>query len=158
VEEEQACETLPARNIFRDLPSLTGPNDRRDLWVALGSAILIRALALLISFPEGRRQPPPARQHTPVVVKRYVPPPPDVERRQVAMSKKGLTRKIPIPDPTPDAPEPIREPAREIASSSILGDIDLLIGDPTPPGPPRPYGPPAQASPFSPASGVSRSP
>jgi protein TonB len=125
---------VPARTFAADVPSLTRPNERRLQWVSFCAALLIHMLVLLVSFPEIRRQAPPPRQHTPIVVKRYVPPPPKVERRQT-MARTRHTRKIPIPDPTPDLPEPITEPAPAIALEAPWGDVDVMIGDPAPPGP-----------------------
>ena len=114
-------------------------------WISFCVALTIHILALLISFPEIQRQAPPPRRHSPLVVKRYVPPPPKVERRPAAMAKSKHTRKIPVPDPTPDLPEPITEPAPEIVFEATWSDVDVLIGDPSPPGP---YGPVGRGEPL----------
>ena len=49
---------------------------------------------------------------------------------------------MPIPDPTPDEPEPIREPEPEILAPPLPPDVEFLIGIPeAPPPPPGPTGP-----------------
>ena len=45
---------------------------------------------------------------------------------------------MPIPDPTPDEPEPIREPEPEIIDDPIPPDVEILIGTPEPPPPSGP--------------------
>jgi len=66
-----------------------------------------------------------------IVVRKYIPPPPKVERKQVR--KKKLTRTVPVPDPTPDEPEPIREPHPEIRPDPLPDDVEILLGVPDPP-------------------------
>ncbi len=77
----------------------------------------------------------PNDDHRYIVVKKYTPPPPKVEQKPVAPRKK-LIRKVPLPDPTPDEPEPIREPAPEILPDPIPENVEILLGEPEPFGPP----------------------
>jgi hypothetical protein len=63
---------------------------------------------------------------------RFRPPPP--QQQQVAPPREKR-RKIPIPDPTPDDPEPIIQEEVELPETE-LSDIDLPFGIPEgPPGP-----------------------
>lgn len=65
---------------------------------------------------------------------RFQPPPPRVQQQQVPPSKR---RKIPVPDPTPDDPEPVR-----VVEDLQTPDVDLpvsldaFLDIPGPPGPP----------------------
>jgi protein TonB len=101
-------------------------------WMALGVAILLHVVVLVINFPEFKTIKQEKKKNV-IVVKKYVPPPPKVERKQIV--KQKFTRKVPIPDPTPDEPEPIREPEPEIEPEPIPPDVDVLIGVPEPPPP-----------------------
>jgi len=88
---------------------------------------------MLINFPDLRSAATAERGRTFLVVKKYVPPPPPMQRRQVV--RKPITRKVPIPDPTPQEPEPIREPEVAMIHQPIPADVELLIGTPEPPAP-----------------------
>jgi protein TonB len=103
--------------------------------IALGVAIVLHVIVLLVNFPEFKQKFEKKKEHV-LVVKKYVPPPPKIERKQIV--KKKFTRKVPIPDPTPDEPEPIREPEPEIEPEPIPPDVDVLIGVPEPPPPSGP--------------------
>jgi protein TonB len=91
---------------------------------------------MLVNFPDFGETMMPKKKASQVVVKKYVPPPPKIERRQVV--KKKIVKKVPIPDPTPDEPEPIREPEPEILDDPIPPDVEILIGTPEPPPPTGP--------------------
>jgi protein TonB len=110
--------------------------DRNIMYYALGIAIVIHVVILLVNFPEMKRALKPQKAENVIVVKKYVPPPPKVERKQIV--KKKLTKKVPIPDPTPDEPEPIREPEPEIEPEPLPPDVEFLIGVPEPPPPQGP--------------------
>jgi protein TonB len=66
-----------------------------------------------------------------VYVRKYLPPPPPVARRRVSTPKH--IKKIPVPDPTPEEPEPIREPEPEVYPDYFPSDAEILIGIPEPP-------------------------
>jgi protein TonB len=68
--------------------------------------------------------------------------------------KKEFTRKLPVPDPTPDAPEPIREPEIDPSPECFPSDVDCLIGTPTPPPGPGFSGGTAGAAPGPLLAGV----
>ncbi len=96
------------------------------------AAILIHVIVFMINFPEIKYVPQSERAERKVLkVRKYVPPPPKVERKQI--QQKKLVKKVPVPDPTPDEPEPIIEPEPEIVVEDIPDDVDILIGEPEPP-------------------------
>ncbi|GAB4369076.1 MAG: hypothetical protein Kow0062_02710 [Acidobacteriota bacterium] len=95
-------------------------------------AIVLHVIVFMINFPEIKYTPQAERSERKVLkVRKYVPPPPKVERKQI--QQKKLVKKVPVPDPTPDEPEPIIEPEPEIVVEDIPDDVDILIGDPEPP-------------------------
>jgi TonB family protein len=68
---------------------------------------------------------------------RFKPPPP----KQQQEIPKQRSKKVPIPDPTPDEPEPIRLP-EEIDQPEIdMPDTDIIFGIPEGPPPAEPEGP-----------------
>lgn len=116
--------------------SMSRPEDKKIVWVAMAIAIVLHIVVLLANFPEMKAALKQKKKSNVIVVKKYVPPPPKVERKQVV--RKKLTRKVPIPDPTPDEPEPIREPEPEIEPEPLPPDVEFLIGVPEPPPPTGP--------------------
>jgi protein TonB len=81
---------------------------------------------------DGPRQAPKAFVVRPV---RFSPPPPRAQ--QAVPQRREQRRVIPIPDATPDDPEPIREPDAVQADLDALLDDDAIFGVPTgAPGPP----------------------
>jgi protein TonB len=113
--------------------SLTRPEDRRIMPAAFAVALVLHALCMLISFPESRMHAPPAERHGAIVIQRYVPPPPPAQRPRRSSRHSDAKRKIPVPDPTPDALEPIVEPRLELAPESLPAEGDLFIGSVEPP-------------------------
>ncbi len=123
LEDKQVHEDLLYAHMFH-----TG--EGKIKWAALGVAIVIHLVVLVINFPEFKAKVKEKPKNV-IIVKKYVPPPPKVERRQVV--KKKFTRKVPVPDPTPDEPEPIREPEPEIEPEPLPPDVEFMIGTPEPP-------------------------
>lgn len=116
--------------------SLLSDSEKGVKWIALAVAVSLHVVVLLLQFPEFKRAAVLQKRDNVIVVKKYVPPPPRVERRQIV--KKKITKKVPIPDPTPDEPEPIREPEPEILDlEPIPPDFEVLIGTPEAPPPPQ---------------------
>ncbi len=109
--------------------------ERKPKLIALGVAIVLHVVVLLLNFPEFKKTIEQKKENV-IVVKKYVPPPPKIERQEIVQQK--LTRKVPIPDPTPDEPEPIREPEPEITPEPLPPDVEILIGVPEPPPPSGP--------------------
>lgn len=83
------------------------PENSRALKAAIVAAILLHAILFVVSFPDWHKEPKNiAMDRALYVVEqvRFKPPPP---RQQEKRQPKKKTKKIPIPDPTPDDPEPI---------------------------------------------------
>ncbi len=87
---------------------------------------------MLISLPDVRHPPPVRPGDRGITVRKYIPPPPRVEKRTFQRTSKRA-RKIPFPDPTPDASEPIREPDPIETFEPFSDEIEILIGIPEPP-------------------------
>lgn len=103
-------------------------------WIAFGIAVVLHCALMLLSFPEFKTAVAPKKPANYVVVRKYIPPPPKTpQRRQQA--KTEFVRRIPVPDSTPDEPEPIREPLPEIAPEPFPDDVEFLIGVPPASGP-----------------------
>ena len=124
-------------NIFSE--ELAG---RKPLRVAITLAILFHILLFLIVFPTfGRQVLPPAQEV--LLLKQLAEPaaPAGGEMVETAPPKpvppKPDRPVIPIPDPTPDDPEPIFKQALTEVPQMVDEIADLSIGDITaPPGPP----------------------
>ena len=92
--------------------------ERKNLKLALLGAAVFHAVLLIITFPQllAEPEPEPARAESVFVVQpaRFKPPAP--RREEIP---KRQAKKIPIPDPTPDDPEPL-----EI---DVLPEVDLEL-------------------------------
>ena len=111
--------------------------DRDVKLLALAVALALHVAALFVTIPEFRSEVAEPTRTTVIRVHRYLPPPPQIERSQLPRGPKRDThRMIPVPDPTPDALEPVREPVPETTGDSLAtGEFELLLGEPEgPPG------------------------
>jgi TonB family protein len=83
--------------------------DRRTMRISIAVAIVVHLVLFLIHLPElassPRRIGTPKRVYLLQEV-RFAPPPPAAQKQ--IPKKREKRRVIPIPDPTPDEPEPIR--------------------------------------------------
>ncbi len=122
------------------LASLSHRDEARIKWIAFCAAVVIHLVLLSVNFPEMRQAIQPKPSGPVLVVRKYIPPPPRVER-PTAVTTKRFTRRVPIPDPTPDEPEPIREPEPVVEQPLLPPDVELLIGVPEPPPPRQPSEP-----------------
>ncbi len=108
--------------------------NHRPRKIALIATLLLYPLFLLIHPPSRKT---PAIQEKPgklIYISRWVPPPPPtVERPKQLVQEELAARKIPVPDPSPDDPEPLREPERKIVLAEIDPDVEVVIGTPEPP-------------------------
>jgi len=118
--------------------SMSHPGDAAIFRWATLIALAAHIIVLMVNFPQFKQTLIPQKQENVIIVKKYVPPPPKIERRQVV--RKQITKKVPLPDPTPDEPEPIREPEPEIIEDvpPLPPDVEILIGTPEPPPPTGP--------------------
>ncbi len=107
--------------------------DSRNLWIAIGVAVLLHLIFFLVKFPEWREtiQAEEKKQKVYVVQQVRFKPPPPKQQREIPKKK---AKKVPIPDPTPDEPEPIRTPDEMEPNLDIPDtDFDFEIPDGPPP-------------------------
>jgi len=102
----------------------------RALFVA--AAVLIHVVVFVIHFPEITHRPPEAKSTRRVMIVRHYtpPPPPKKERPRI---ERRLTKKVPLPDLTPNEIEPIVPPEAEIEPPPFDPDMEVEIGVPEPP-------------------------
>ncbi|MCP4663657.1 MAG: energy transducer TonB [bacterium] len=134
----QPSETELAQGAYSTLVLENAEDIRKFRW-SLGIAVAFHVTLLMITFPEIYSAPEPVpKEKTIFVVQqvRFKPPvtPPTPER------PPRPTKKIPIPDPTPDDPEPLRidEPELELDLPELA---DYVIGIPDAPPAIEPEGP-----------------
>ncbi len=112
--------------------------DRRNTRWAIIVALVIHALFFRLQLPETVAAVHETTERPPIFVQqpRFEPPPP---REQQTMPEQRALR-VPVPDPTPDDPEPLVQPT-EIAL--VVDDLntDLVVGLPAAPPAYRPPGP-----------------
>jgi len=146
--EKQAPKTRPAKKAA-GADSLEGSEvqiylleeaeDRRNMWLAIGVAVLAHAILFIINFPDIRQQIETVQQKPKVYVVQQVrfKPPPPKQQREIPKPK---AKKVPIPDPTPEEPEPIRV-VEEIEQEVELPETDIIFDIPEGPPPAEPEGP-----------------
>jgi periplasmic protein TonB len=113
--------------------------DRKIMRIAVGIAVAFHVGLLIMKLPElvNQAPPPPEKPKVYVVQQvRFKPPPPEQKREL----PKARAKKVPIPDPTPDEPEPIRLPD-EIQQNLDLPESDIVFDIPEGPPPAEPEGP-----------------
>ena len=114
--------------------------DRKFARWALGIALVFHIIVFAVQWPTFASGLSDAREkkNKIYVVKqvKFKQPP----RREMQQIPKPKTQKVPIPDPTPDEPEPIRDeqPDEDI---DFMPDDNLVLGVPDAPPPPEPEGP-----------------
>lgn len=110
--------------------------EKRLLRWSLGIALLFHGVLLSITLPSLGSAAKEFRREQKVYVlqqTRFQPPPPKGRQKPPERRKK----KVPIPDPTPDDPEPIFDPQVEVPEIE-LPDMDVVFGIPD--APPAGYG------------------
>jgi periplasmic protein TonB len=110
------------------------PEEKKLRRTALIIAIMIHVAFIFARFPEIKQAiRPEEEQRQIIVVRPYVPPPPQIEQKPQIVVQKQV-KKVPIPDPTPDQPEPIRAQSPEVVfDAPITSATDVLIGVPEAP-------------------------
>jgi TonB family protein len=113
--------------------------DRKNMRIAIIGAVIVHIIFFLIQVPEIIAQPEEAKKTKVYVVQqvRFKPPPP----KQQQDIPKQRAKKVPIPDPTPDEPEPIRLPDDIDQPELDMPDTDIIFGIPEGPPPAEPEGP-----------------
>jgi TonB family protein len=131
-------EAIPTAAFAEETFALEYEDDRKNMRIAVGAAIVLHIVFFLIKVPEMVAQQQDAKKPKVYVVQqvRFKPPPP----KQQKEIPKARSKKVPIPDPTPDEPEPIRLP-EEIEPEIEIPDTDIIFGIPEGPPPAEPEGP-----------------
>lgn len=139
-ENETNPRTPQTRNDEPGLPwfAQEEQDDKTTLRWAWAVAVALHAILLAVQLPElAANEPPPPEEAKVYVVEqvRFKQPPPPPEQKL----PKPRERLVPIPDPTPDVPEPIRDPAE--VRPEIELPTDWIIDIPDRPPPSDPVGP-----------------
>jgi protein TonB len=105
--------------------------DSRSMKVAWIGALIFHFLLFITVFPSMGGQTFTPEERETVVIKRYKPPTPPKEQPKKKVVKKSASR-VPIPDPTPDEPEPIvAEEVEFVDDTEMPVDTDFVVGMPT---------------------------
>jgi protein TonB len=110
-------------------------DESRTRKLALLVAVSLHLLLITVTFPSIMREPPKRQpQATPVRITSWVPQPPPLRAALPPASQIPLrARRIPVPDPGPEAPEPATEPTLEVADHHLTPSIPVELGEPEPP-------------------------
>lgn len=107
--------------------------DDRRLRIAVAVAVVFHALLLVLPAPRGQAAQAEAEEPRQLVVVQQVRfKPPEVPPEQIPQQQRT---KVPIPDPTPDDPEPIRPLADLQPDVPDLPGLDPVIDIPDGPPP-----------------------
>ncbi|MEZ5332635.1 MAG: TonB family protein [Thermoanaerobaculia bacterium] len=127
------------------VPSLEdeGREDRSNLRWAIAAALGVHLLLAFLVIPGHLFDPRAAAPERPVFVVRPVRfEPPRAQPRESPPPPQEKRRVIPIPDPTPQEPEPIRQAEVEApefdpraSEASLVESFGIPDGPPAPPGP-----------------------
>jgi len=105
--------------------------DSRSMKVAWMGALVFHFLLFITVFPSVGGTTFEAEERDVTVVKRYKPPTPPKEQPKKKVVKKSASR-VPIPDPTPDEPEPIvAEEVEFVEDIDVPVDTDFVVGMPS---------------------------
>ena len=131
-------QTLAAEASGASFPLLSfeDADDRRRRAWCWGIAILLHVGLFAVSFPtieKGIEERVTEDKVYVISQPRFKPP----EVRPVEIPRERA-RKVAIPDPTPDAPEPIRQVAELRPVVDDLSDLDVVYDTPAPPPAPEP--------------------
>jgi len=116
-------------------PSLARTEDRGLLVWAAAAALAFHFGALALRLPQREPPPAPSRVDPIPLAPLPLPPPPPPER--TPRTPRELHRLLPVPDPTPAAPEPIREPRPPSVEPLATHDEPLIGPLEAPPARPR---------------------
>ena len=138
IDPKKMKEAVPTAAMAEETFALEYEEDKKTMRIAIGLAIAFHIVFFLIKVPEMVAQQQEAKKAKVYVVQqvRFKPPPP----KQQKEIPKARSKKVPIPDPTPDEPEPIRLP-EDIEPEIEIPDTDIIFGIPEGPPPAEPEGP-----------------
>lgn len=109
--------------------------EKRSFYIALAIGLIFHIALAFIHFPKSKYTLSAlSDQNKKVIV--IKPPkfkPPEQQKQQEII--KPQVKKVPIPDPTPDEPEPIREPEVDLKDQMVPEDFVIGIPEDIPPPP-----------------------
>lgn len=109
--------------------------DKQTMKMAWIGALIFHFLLFITVFPSMGGPVIETTEREAVVIKRYKPPEPPKDQPKKKITKRKTTR-VPIPDPTPDEPEPIVAEEVEFVDTDLANtQSEFLVGIPTS-GPP----------------------
>lgn len=129
---QSAAEEAETQESMRSLAlaSVIAEESKQPMKVAWIMALALHFLLFLIVFPEFGSGDMMEEQRDTVVIKRYKPPEPPKQQPEKKVVKKNVAR-VPIPDPTPDDPEPIVDDNVEyIETDEERADTEFFAGGP----------------------------
>lgn len=104
--------------------------DTSSMKMAWIGALILHFALFIIVFPEFETTIAEVQQREAVVIKRYKPPEPPKEQPKKKVTRRRTSR-VPIPDPTPDEPEPIvAEEAEFVETEMATTTTDFVVGMP----------------------------
>lgn len=114
---------------------LGAERETRSLKIAWIAALIFHFALFIIVFPEMGGTLEFEEERDAVVIKRYKPPEPPKQQPEKKVVKRRTSR-VPIPDPTPDQPEPIVSEEEDVVFVEDFdpADSDFVVGMPE--GPP----------------------
>ena len=114
--------------------------DRKILRYAFIAAAAFHVVLFMITFPSmsGKLEAGQKKQRKIFVVQQPNFKPPEVQKKVETL--KPRTVKVPIPDPTPDEPEPVRNLDTQEEAPQVVPD-EQIFGVPDAPPEPEPEGP-----------------
>jgi TonB family protein len=109
--------------------------EKRNFYIALCIGIIFHIILAFIHFPKAKYTLSALEQAQKkvIVIKPPKFKPPEQQKQQEIL--KPQVKKIAIPDPTPDEPEPIREPEIDLRDQVIPEDFVIGIPENIPPPP-----------------------
>lgn len=102
---------------------------RLRLRIAIATAVVFHLVLFIVNMPEMLEAPThigPQRDVYIVKPVRFKPPPP--QTAQQVPKRQNSRKKIPIPDPTPDEPEPILREQVELPEADLSDLEDVVFG------------------------------
>ena len=113
--------------------------DRQSMKIAWIGALILHFALFIIVFPEFQTTVAEVETKEAVVIKRYKPPEPPKEQPKKKITRRRTSR-VPIPDPTPDEPEPITAEETDFIETDMTQTTsEFVVGMPS--GGPQPYVP-----------------
>ena len=112
-------------------------DDKRNYKIALLIALVFHIILIWVSIPDfGNKNFVEEKKNEKIMRRVVLRPPPEQQMKRLQMQKKR--QMVPVPDPTPDKPEPI-VPIETNDQQDLNMDDDYIFG--VPDAPPAPTGP-----------------